>query len=195
MDTDRACSAYASQKSSPASTQGLAEAFQRSLNITPRFDTIAQAESCPLSQANLLPSGERQLGYNPSQHYTHSAHAINGLNPLQPAPHDIASRLLIQNDIAPSSLSKDQFALFQNAALDQQARLVMLWRLAPPGNSVAESEGSTLATQTTLEREEQLAWHRYREVMAGKKFEEANTAYELPWKGSEVKDEEMLSGS
>ena len=192
---DRTCSVLPSQQPPHLSTQELTEVFQRTLNIRPRLDENAPRQNDPPSQVELPPSHEQRLGYNPSQHYTHSAHSTDGLHPLQPAPHDIASRLLIQNDIAPSSLSKEQFALFQSAAVDQQARLVMLWRLAPPSNTPAEREQSRFATQTTLEREEQLAWHRYQQLMAGEKSDQAAAIHKIHRHESEMTDEEMHSGS
>ena len=135
------------------STQELAKTFQDTLHLS------AQA-SGSISATRTQP-----LGYSPSQHYYHPTHANSGLHFLQPSCHDQASRLLIQNDIAPSTLSRAQYELFKRSSLDDQAKLVMLWRLAPPRNHFSDQHESSQMF-CTLASEEESAQQRYRKLMA-----------------------------
>ena len=188
---------FAGQQLQHISTSELAEAFQQTLNLSPQKGEDLQPQQSHLNQVVGLRSRvQDHVIYSPSQHYTHSAHIANCLHPLQPAPHDLATRLLIQNDIKPSSLSRGQFLLFERADVDQRARLVMLWRLAPPSNPTSENTGSRatpdLADSTTIEREEQHAWERYQHLMAGKHVEQQAKSQDDGARDTELQDQEML---
>lgn len=150
---------------SETSTQQLADLFNRHLHLSNGFtegSDPTQKETVPME-----PSKEEHtpIQYSISQHYNHSSHLAPALHPLQPSVNDHASRLLIQNDIPPSSLLRSQFQLFENSDMDQQARLIMLWRLAPP--TYARNGGQQLADRlgeyqiVSLAQEEELAWLRY----------------------------------
>lgn len=154
----------------------LASLFEQHLNIT---DEEQRAES-PSTWTN--DGANPSIKYSITQHYTHSAH-INSqsLHPLQPHRDDRALRLLIQNDIAPSSLLRSQLDLFERSNTDDQAKLIMLWRLAPP--SYARNGGQELADRLgeyqsiTLAQEEELAWLRYQRHFA-RRDERADTQAE-----------------
>ena len=149
---------------SDPTTQHLAEIFERHLDLGDHIrteDPISSLQSDRTYQQESIP-----IKYSVSQHYTHSAHvATSSLHPLQPHRDDQTSRLLIQNDIAPSSLLRSQLELFERSNTDERAKLVMLWRLAPP--MYARHGGQDLADKTgqyqhvTLAQEEELAWMRY----------------------------------
>lgn len=124
------------------SSTDLAELFKRNVNI-----------SSPTSLKNHIPSQLDLVGshavveeepvsinYNISQHYTHSAHIVHAINAEQiPASKTIGSQprdfpiyqILAHNNIPPSSLSRSQLTLFEQADEDQRARLIQLWSLSP----------------------------------------------------------------
>ena len=196
MDIPQPSISSAGQQFQHISTSELAGALQRTLNISPQVNEDLQRQQRSNPDAKLDLNAHDHTTYSPSQHYTHSAHIANRLHPLHPAPQDTATRLLIQNNIAPSSLSKAQYALFESADVDQRARLVLLWRLAPPANPLVESEGTlvkhNLASCVTFEQEEQLAWERYQLLMAGKKVEQNAKRQDVRTQDSEIQDEEMV---
>ena len=157
------------QQSIPADSVAhrLATLFEQHLSITdiqdgPSQEQVATTQGQPQQQQQPV-----DVKYSISQHYTHSGH-VNGkksLHPLQPSRDDHITRLLIQNDIPPSSLLRSQLDLFERSTTDERARLMMLWRLAPP--TYARNGGQELADRTgeyqsiTLQQEEELAWLRY----------------------------------
>ena len=143
----------------------LAEIFERHLNLSER---ASDGEQITETRSSNDPATDSHvpIKYSISQHYTHSAHiTAQSLHPLQPHRDDYITRLLIQNDIAPSSLLRSQIELFERCITDERARLIMLWRLAPP--TYAQHGGQELADRLgeyqviTLETEEELAWLRY----------------------------------
>lgn len=151
-----------------AETQRLTDLFRQNLSLSKDQD------GTHAGQPSLAEQDQQQtpIKYSISQHYTHSNHVSPALHPLQPPAHDQTSRLLIQNDIPPASLLRSQIELFERSNVDQQARLVILWRLAPPTH--ARNGGQQLADKfgkyqsMTLEQEEELAWMRYQRAFGGR---------------------------
>lgn len=91
-----------------------------------------------------------------TQHYTHSAHV-----PQQYSETSVSDALAAAG-VDVSALLPSQIQLFKDAQPDQQARLVELWRIAPPtsGNHLlAKHLGSW--PSTSLEMEEKAAEARW----------------------------------
>ena len=147
------------------STTRLAEIFERHLDLS----DPPSVENGPTRELNTFQKPHQDQGppqVSITQHYHHSAHIIGGsLHPLQPHREDETLRQLIQNDIAPSSLLRSQLELFERSTTDERAKLILLWRLAPP--TYARNGGQELADRLgeyqtiSVEQEEQLAWLRY----------------------------------
>src|SRR4051794_18819046 len=64
-----------------------------------------------------------------SQHYHHSAHVVPAAATNNETP---ASTILQNAGVDTHALLPSQLQLFKNAQPDQQARLIELWRIAPP---------------------------------------------------------------
>lgn len=93
-----------------------------------------------------------------SQHYHHSAH----LAPVQMEEETSMSSILRQAGVDTNALLPSQFQLFRNAQPDQQARLIELWRIAPPSYGDQLPAGSTGNwPQTSMQQEEEAARQRY----------------------------------
>ena len=143
---------YERQQVQPNQTaQRLADLFDQNLSISERLEKTPG----PSILASAQPNGD-QIKYNISQHYHHSAHGPTRHSP-QSHRDDSALNLLIQNDILPSSLLRSQLALFEKSNPEEQQKLIMLWRLAPP--TYARNGGQELADRLgeyqsiTLEQE------------------------------------------
>lgn len=128
----------------------------------------SRAAGQPISVApkvELIEPPQPSIKYSISQHYTHSAHVVQSLHPLQPSNEHTASRMLIKHGIAPSSLLRAQLTLFEQADEDHRSRLIELWTIVPP--TYARNGGQDLADKlgeyqsTTLAQEEELARQRY----------------------------------
>ena len=148
------------------SAQQLAEMFHHNLNLTNGVSHDENQGRQSVSTGSWNEEQEKPIKYSMSQHYTHSAHvAAPALHPLQPSSQDIASRVLISNDIVPSSLLRSQLQLFEKADDDQRSRLIELWRIVPP--TYASDGGQELADRLdeyqnmTIAQELELAWLRY----------------------------------
>lgn len=115
-----------------------------------------------------------------TQHYHHSAHLA-----LNDAPSDVSQtpspapvepgqagikEILIHHGVDPSKLLPTQLILFQQAAPDQQSRLVQLWSISPPEyvDFGAQDSADELGAweQTTVEQEEEMARLRYQRKIA-----------------------------
>lgn len=147
------------------STLQLTEIFSQNMDLS---NGNSKAAGQPMSLAPCVESIEPPqppIKYSISQHYTHSAHVVPNLHPLQPSNEDTASRMLIKHGIAPSSLLRAQLTLFEQADADQRSRLIELWTIVPP--TYARNGGQDLADKlgeyqsTTLAQEEELARQRY----------------------------------
>lgn len=130
----------------------------------------------PSSKPNSTP-----ITYSISQHYTHSAHlhrqAVSQAQQEQQQPaHEThqhqrrssepaqteqltAEMVLSQSGVDPTVLSPSQIQLFRISDPPQQARLVELWRVAPPTSN--QDNPSLAWTTTTYEQEELWAKVRY----------------------------------
>ncbi len=173
------------QYPSDAPTQQLADLFRQNLKLSVEAGEQTTSSDLPVQPYNSDQNSEPPIQYNISQHYTHTAHVAPALHPLQPSVQDHASRLLIQNDIPPSSLLRSQFELFERSNVDQQAKLAMLWRLAPPNHGRHGHAGQELYDNlgeyqtTTFEREEGLAWSRYQRMFSGRDIKRDVKAEEI----------------
>ncbi len=114
-----------------------------------------------------------KLGYSISQHYHHSAHVVRqDPDPAQPPlqrpaseppqlEYPTADAILASHGIDHSVLSSSQLELFKTADDFQKVRLIQLWQISPPTNSI---DNPALAwSSTTLEQEEMLAQKRFEE--------------------------------
>jgi hypothetical protein len=131
------------------SAQHLAEMFRQNMSLSNGADAnVSHTYQAP------APVGIKQqqppVKYTMSQHYTHSAHVVQALHPLQPSKQDLASRTLIRNGIPPSSLLRSQLALFEGADEDQRNRLLELWRIVPP--TYARNGGQEMVQEEELAR-------------------------------------------
>ncbi|KAI9674651.1 MAG: hypothetical protein M1817_001554 [Caeruleum heppii] len=95
------------------------------------------------------PPTEQPLTYSISQHYHHSAHLAMVHSTDSPAVTDRAAAeiILARNGVDPSSLYPSQMDLFQQANVEQQMRLVELWRFsrAPAATPVSAFDWTTAA--------------------------------------------------
>ena len=92
-----------------------------------------------------------------TQHYHHSSHqAVQTDSP--------ASSDLEHAGINASALLPTQLALFTNAGVEQKQRLIELWQIAPPtyGNQMMPADMGNWP-QTSMEKEEEAARHRWEE--------------------------------
>jgi hypothetical protein len=88
-----------------------------------------------------------------TQHYTHSAHVA----PQQYSETSVSDALAAAG-VNASALLPSQIQLFRHAQPDQQARLIELWRIAPPtyGNQLLAKHLGNWPS-TSFEREEEAA--------------------------------------
>ena len=141
------------------------------------FSNYAGQNNPPVS--NIQNDGQdAETVYTISQHYHHSAHLVKAASEVSlsdtasySVPPERPSSIydLTQSGIAPTSLLRSQITLFEQSTQEQQARLLDLWRLAPP--NYAANGGQELADRLgeyqvmTLEQEEELALLRYQKHM------------------------------
>lgn len=132
------------------------------------------------SQQIETPGETAPVIYSITQHYHHSAHLASNDAPFEvshtrsPAtvgPGQTAVKdILIQHGVDLSKLLPTQLNLFQQAAPDQQSRLLQLWSISPPeyvglgAQDLADQLGAW--EQTTVEQEEETAKLRYQRKMA-----------------------------
>lgn len=153
------------------SAQCLAEMFHQNMSLS---DISGENTSHKYQKAAPVEIQQQQASfkYSISQHYTHSAHVLQTLHPLQPSKQDTATRTLIKNGIPPSSLLRSQLTLFEEADEDQRNRLIQLWRIVP--RTYARNGGQEMADRlggyqtTTLLQEEELARLRYMKEARGR---------------------------
>jgi hypothetical protein len=103
-----------------------------------------------------------------STHYVPPTSFVQSTPQASPEPearslsdNDIAT-LLVQHGIDPHTLFPSQVSLFRNADVEQQQRLLELWRISPPNlgaYDIAKEQASWL--ETTMAREEEVARLRY----------------------------------
>ena len=143
------------------STHQLTEIFERSMDLS-TGENEKGVQPTPLApNPEHAEPPQPSIKYSISQHYTHSAHAIQSLHPLQPSKEDTASGMLIKHGIPPSSLQRAQLILFEHANEDQRSRLIELWTIIPP--TYSRNGGQDTADirheheSTTLAQEEELA--------------------------------------
>ena len=147
------------------STLQLTEMFSQNMDLSNGDSKAAGQPTSHPPSVEPIESPQPTIKYSISQHYTHSAHVVQNLHPLQPSTEDTASRMLIKHGIAPSSLLRAQLTLFEQADEDQRSRLIELWTIVPP--TYARNGGQDLADKfgeyqiTTLAQEEELARQRY----------------------------------
>jgi len=145
----------------------LAALFSRNLT----FDQPAPLPAPVQAQAPVqeTPQEEPKIVYI-SQHYNHSAHLtrhdvqppVQSTRPVSEPPqpeHSAVERVLRNHGVDPSCLSSAQLQLFKTVDDPQRLKLMELWRLCPPTNSL---DNPTLAwSMTSVSQEEILAKMRY----------------------------------
>ena len=147
------------------STEQLEEMFSQNMRLTDDFCPGSSQAILPAPAVKQVEQQQPPIKYSISQHYTHSAHVVRGLHPLQPSNEDVATRMLIKHGIAPSSLLRAQLNLFEQADDEQRARLIELWTIVPPmyarngGQDSADRVGEYQST--TLAQEQELALLNY----------------------------------
>ncbi|KAI1418867.1 hypothetical protein F5Y12DRAFT_780918 [Xylaria sp. FL1777] len=122
---------------------------------------------------NLEPPEPEPIKYSISQHYHHSAHVVQQDDPISepqrpssvpPQTQPSAEQVLSRRGIDPSWLSPQQLDLFKTADTPQQLRLVELWQICPPTNSLANPTVAWM--NTTVKQEEILAQLHYEQKLA-----------------------------
>ena len=147
------------------STLQLTEMFSQNMDLSNGDGKAAGQPMSVAPRVEPIEPPQPSIKYSISQHYTHSAHVVQNLHPLQPSNEDTASRMLIKHGIAPSSLLRAQLTLFEQAGENQRSRLIELWTIVPP--TYARNGGQDMADKlgeyqsTTLAQEEELARQRY----------------------------------
>ena len=156
----------------------LARMFNHKMNFSPD-----QKHNSTHSTQDAAP-----VNYSITQHYHHSAHVVtndanveipqtSAVPPALPQAPDVRTALA-HHGVDASRFLPSQLTLFQQAAPDQQSRLVELWRISPPeymdmgAQDLADELGAW--QQTTLEQEEEMARLRYQ-----RKTAQENTRVEL----------------
>lgn len=107
-----------------------------------------------------------------TQHYHHSAH--------QASTSDSQVSSILENaGINAAALLPTQLSLFSNAQPEQQQRLVELWRISPPtpGHQMMPNDMGNWP-QTSMEKEEEAARHRWEKEREGLKNLTAFPAYD-----------------
>ncbi|KAK1757924.1 hypothetical protein QBC47DRAFT_167526 [Echria macrotheca] len=132
--------------------------------------TLEQPAPAPVQEE----TKEQKIVYI-SQHYNHSSHIARhdvqpSVQPPRPASeppqpeHSAVETVLRQRGVDPSCLSSAQLQLFKTVDDPQRLRLIELWRVCPPTNSV---DNPTLAwSMTSVGQEELLAKMRYERQQA-----------------------------
>lgn len=151
----------------------LAALFSRNLTFNPDYEASIprQEVSNHHLQSIAGPSSAaaaQNIAYSVSQHYNHSAHAVNPSTEdelerasSEPSQSDAVSaeRVLRIHGVDPSTLTPSQLQLFKVAEAPQQRRLIELWSICPPSH--AADIPSLAWSSTTVEHEEQLARQRH----------------------------------
>lgn len=147
----------------------LAALFSRNLTFNPDYEaSIPRQEAASQLESIAGPSSTQQIAYSVSQHYNHSAHAVNpstenGLErpSSEPSQSDTmsAEKILRIHGVDPTNLTPSQLQLFKVAEAPQQRRLIELWSICPPTH--AADIPSLAWSSTTVEHEEQLARARH----------------------------------
>lgn len=147
----------------------LAALFSRNLTFNPDYEaSVPRQEAASHLDSIAGPSSPRDMAYSISQHYNHSAHAINTSTEdelerasSEPSQSDSVSaeRILRIHGVDPSHLTPSQLQLFKIAEAPQQRRLIELWSICPPSH--AADIPSLAWSSTTVENEEQLARARH----------------------------------
>ncbi|ROT37201.1 hypothetical protein SODALDRAFT_334283 [Sodiomyces alkalinus F11] len=183
----------------------------------PMIDSLRES---PTQATSTLPNSNpepKPITYSISQHYTHSAHlhrpAVSQVRQEEQsaATQDVhqqqrrsseppqteqltAEFVLSQNGVDPTVLSRSQHQLFRISDPDQQARLVELWRVAPPTSS--QDNPSLAWTTTTYEQEERWAKLRYdRSLEAERARQNGNFAMSLDGTPVQIEDGRWLASS
>ncbi|PGH10839.1 hypothetical protein AJ80_07390 [Polytolypa hystricis UAMH7299] len=132
----------------------LAALFARQMTVTgvPQ-STNPNIASVPTPQTPALPPSPSQdttqpIVYSITQHYHHSSHLV------APAPgsgqssidYDILGRrdvtaenMLLHHNVNASFLFPSQLTMFEQAGVEQKARLIELWQISPPDNPIPSS--------------------------------------------------------
>lgn len=141
----------------------LADLFSRSLSLH------HQAYQAPAPYLP-VPEAPRQPIVYTSTHYNHSAHlpptATKAASDPGTTDHLTAQIILARHGVDASTLFPSQIELFKSADVDQQMRLIELWRISPPGYG-----GHALAHEldnwppTSFQQEEAMAQLRYERQM------------------------------
>ncbi|KAK0731031.1 hypothetical protein B0H67DRAFT_478714 [Lasiosphaeris hirsuta] len=131
--------------------------------------TLEQPAPLPVPVPVEAPQEEKKIVYI-SQHYNHSAHiARHDMQPSQPSQrpaseppqpeHAAVENVLRNYHVDPSCLSSAQLQLFKTVDDPQRMKLIELWRVCPPTNSL---DNPTLAwSMTSVSQEEILAKMRF----------------------------------
>ena len=128
----------------------LVSMMSRHLQLNPA-QQHQDASMPPTPQVSPLPAPVTYI----TQHYHHSAH--------QASTSDAQVSSALENaGINAAALLPSQLALFKNADLEQQQRLLELWHIAPPtpGNQTMPGDTGNWP-QTSMEKEEEAARHRW----------------------------------
>lgn len=147
----------------------LAALFSRNLTFSSDYEaSIPRQQAASHVDSSYAPSSPQQTAYSISQHYNHSAHAVNPSTEdelerasSEPSHGDSmsAERILRIHGVDPSNLTPSQLQLFKVAEAPQQRRLIELWSICPPSH--AADIPSLAWSSTTVEHEEQLARSRH----------------------------------
>ncbi|KAI1828431.1 hypothetical protein F4861DRAFT_17 [Xylaria intraflava] len=149
----------------------LATLFSRHMT----FQQPQPVQQAPQEQTSQQQPEPEPIKYSISQHYHHSAHAVNQDTPIldsqrpssvppqatKPSVEDV----LRNYGIDPTGLSSQQLELFKTADTPQQVRLVELWQIYPPTNS-RQTDPSVAWASTTVEQEELLAQLHHEQMLA-----------------------------
>ena len=144
--------------------------FNQNMNFSPQ-----QTQTSTQSTQEAAP-----VNYSITQHYHHSAHLVpndalldvpqaSAVPSALPEASDVKT-ILAHYGVDASRFLPSQLTLFQQAAPDQQSRLVELWCISPPeymdmgAQDLADELGAW--QQTTLEQEEEMARLRYQRKTA-----------------------------
>ncbi len=155
-----------------------ADIFAQKMSFSNYSSEVAPAVRSPISSTQDS-SQDTEIVYSISQHYHHSAHlaraasdiSLSDTTRISASPKKPSSSYtLTQNGVDPSSLLRSQIALFEQSNDEQRARLLELWRLAPPeytangGQELADGKFQIM----TFEQEEELALLRHQRNMQRK---------------------------
>jgi len=133
------------QPTSEAEAQQLADMFAHHMSLSAKAPT--PPPDAPINSFQNMSNGtpSEQKPIFPSAHYTHSRHVVpirfhptpSSSPRAQPLSDIEAFTILADAQIHPSTLTAEQFHLFQYAIPEQRLRLLQLWSISPSQPQVA----------------------------------------------------------